>query len=132
MEDPPAVVITPCDPWPRPYYLEGGLRRVAPYHFTYNTYCKERWRGKELLAIFASEFRDRSEEYYVCLFYFHLFIFLYDFFTLLLGFNTFFMIIILTRLERCHRTRSGDCQWKTSSINQSYRQKWRCHIAYTP
>lgn len=65
MEEPPAVVITPCDPWPRPYYLEGGLRRVAPYHFTYNTYCKQRWRGKELLEIFASEFRDRTEEYYV-------------------------------------------------------------------
>jgi tRNA pseudouridine synthase 9 len=67
--EPPAVVTTPCDPWPRPYYLENGLRRVAPYHFTYNTYCKERWRGREILDIFASEFRDRPAEYYVsCLF----------------------------------------------------------------
>jgi len=64
-EEPPAVVTTPCDPWPRPYFLENGLRRVAPYHFTYNTYCKERWRGRELLDIFASEFRDRPLEYYV-------------------------------------------------------------------
>jgi tRNA pseudouridine synthase 9 len=65
LKEPPPVVITPCDPWPRPYCLENGLRRVAPYHFTYNTYCKERWRGRELLDIFASEFRDRPLEYYV-------------------------------------------------------------------
>ncbi len=64
---PPDVVTTPCDPWPRPYYLEDGLRRVAPYHFTYNTNVKERWRGREILDIFRDEFRDRSEEYYVCL-----------------------------------------------------------------
>ncbi|KAG9240615.1 pseudouridine synthase [Calycina marina] len=63
-QEPPPVIITPCDPWPRPYYLEEGLRKVAPYHFTYNTYCKERWRGRELLDIFASEFRDRPAEYY--------------------------------------------------------------------
>jgi len=64
-QEPPPVIVTPCDPWPRPYYLEQGLRRVAPYHFTYNTYCKERWRGRELLDIFSSEFRDRPLEYYV-------------------------------------------------------------------
>lgn len=64
-EPPPEVVTTPCDPIPRPYYIEGGLRRVAPYHYTYNTYCKERWRGKEILEIFATEFRDRKPEYYV-------------------------------------------------------------------
>jgi tRNA pseudouridine32 synthase len=64
-EAPPPVVTTPCDPWSRPYFLENGLRRVAPYHYTYNTYCKERWRGRELLDIFSSEFRDRPLEYYV-------------------------------------------------------------------
>jgi hypothetical protein len=63
--EPASVLVTPCDPWPRPYYLENGLRRVAPYHYTYNTYCKERWRGRELLDIFSSEFRDRPLEYYV-------------------------------------------------------------------
>lgn len=62
---PPIVITTPCDPWPHPYYLENGLRRVLPYHYTYNTYCKERWRGRELLDIFATEFRDRPLEYYV-------------------------------------------------------------------
>lgn len=67
-KEPPPVIITPSDPWPRPYFLENGLRRVAPYHFTYNTFCKERWRGRELLDIFSSEFRDRPLEYYVCKF----------------------------------------------------------------
>jgi tRNA pseudouridine synthase 9 len=61
----PATVITPCDPWPRPYYLEDGLRKVYPYHFTYNTFCKERWRDRELIDIFATEFRDRPQTYYV-------------------------------------------------------------------
>jgi hypothetical protein len=64
-EPPPATITTPCDPWPRPYYLESGLRRVLPYHFTYNTNCKERWRGRTILDIFSSEFRDRPQEYYV-------------------------------------------------------------------
>jgi hypothetical protein len=63
---PPKVAITPCDPWPRPYYLEEGLRRVKPYHFTYNTNAKERWRDREVLDVFSSEFRDREAEYYVC------------------------------------------------------------------
>ncbi|KAF2161002.1 hypothetical protein M409DRAFT_70076 [Zasmidium cellare ATCC 36951] len=63
-EPPPKVVTTPCDPWPRPYILDEGLRRVAPYHFTYNTYCKQRWRGREILEIFKDEFRDRPVEYY--------------------------------------------------------------------
>lgn len=67
LHPPPQVVTTPCDPWPRPYFLEDGLRRVAPYHFTYNTNVKERWRGREILEIFADEFRDRPKEYYVCL-----------------------------------------------------------------
>lgn len=61
----PPVITTPCDPWPRPYFLEDGLRKVHPYNYTYNTYCKERWRGRELLAIFATEFRDRPQAYYV-------------------------------------------------------------------
>jgi hypothetical protein len=29
LEPPPEVALTPCDPWPRPYYLEDGLRRVS-------------------------------------------------------------------------------------------------------
>lgn len=67
VEKAPDVVVTPCDPWPPPYYLEGGFRRVRPYHYTYNTNCKQRWRGRQLEDIFTSEFRDRPREYYVCL-----------------------------------------------------------------
>ncbi|KAJ8122702.1 hypothetical protein ONZ43_g1164 [Nemania bipapillata] len=61
---------TPCSgkgpdtDWPAPYYLDNGLRRVAPYHFTYKTWCKQRWRGREVLDIFESEFRDRPLAYY--------------------------------------------------------------------
>ncbi|KAI0387043.1 pseudouridine synthase [Hypomontagnella monticulosa] len=47
-----------------PYYFENGLRRVAPYHFTYKTWCKERWRGRTLIDVFESEFRDRPLAYY--------------------------------------------------------------------
>ncbi|KAH6613819.1 pseudouridine synthase [Chaetomium sp. MPI-SDFR-AT-0129] len=50
--------------WPHPYYYEDGLRRVSPYFYTYNTWCKERWRGREMLDVFQSEFRDRPLEYY--------------------------------------------------------------------
>lgn len=57
-------IIAP-DPAHSPYYFEGGLRRVHPYHFTYQTFCKERWRNRELVDIFTSEFRDRKPEYYV-------------------------------------------------------------------
>ncbi|ROV92361.1 hypothetical protein VMCG_09120 [Cytospora schulzeri] len=60
----PKVLTTPCDPWPRPYYFEDGLRRLKPYHFTYTTWCKERWRGRSLIEIFESEFRDRPLAYY--------------------------------------------------------------------
>ncbi|KAJ5423451.1 Pseudouridine synthase RluC/RluD, partial [Penicillium cf. griseofulvum] len=64
VEKTPDVLVTPCDPWPAPYYLDGGFRRVTPYHYTYNTNCKERWRGRQLVEIFTSEFRDRKPEYY--------------------------------------------------------------------
>lgn len=55
---------TPVDPWPAPYYLENGLRRVTPYDYTYKTWCKQRWRGRQLLEVFESEFRDRTVAYY--------------------------------------------------------------------
>ncbi|KAJ6787617.1 hypothetical protein PWT90_09409 [Aphanocladium album] len=65
MDAPAGPLITPAgDLWPRPYVFEDDLRRVKPYHFTYNTWCKERWRGRTLIDIFACEFRDRPLEYY--------------------------------------------------------------------
>ncbi|KAI0842529.1 pseudouridine synthase [Hypoxylon sp. FL0890] len=50
--------------WPPPYNYGNGLRRVAPYYFTYKTWCKQRWRGRTLLDVFESEFRDRPLAYY--------------------------------------------------------------------
>ncbi|KAI9368091.1 hypothetical protein BJX61DRAFT_537539 [Aspergillus egyptiacus] len=64
LQEPPEVAVTPCEGLPVRYYFEGGLRRVHPYHYTYNTYCKERWRNRTLLDIFTSEFRDREPDYY--------------------------------------------------------------------
>ncbi|KAK4126659.1 pseudouridine synthase [Parathielavia appendiculata] len=61
---PPLPLPAPSEPWPRPYYFEDGLRRVSPYFYTYNTWCKERWRGRKLVDVFESEFRDRPLEYY--------------------------------------------------------------------
>ncbi|KAK3906714.1 pseudouridine synthase [Staphylotrichum tortipilum] len=62
--DLPLPLPAPRDYWPRPYEFEDGLRRVAPYYYTYNTWCKERWRGRELLEVFRNEFRNKSLEYY--------------------------------------------------------------------
>jgi tRNA pseudouridine synthase 8/2,5-diamino-6-(5-phospho-D-ribitylamino)-pyrimidin-4(3H)-one deaminase len=47
------------------YVIDGPLRRVPPYYFTYLTYCKLRWRDRLLYDIFVSEFRDRDKDYYV-------------------------------------------------------------------
>lgn len=44
--------------------IEGPLRKIKPYHFTYRTFCKERWRNRKLIDVFTSEFRDREPEYY--------------------------------------------------------------------
>ncbi|KAI5927384.1 RluA family pseudouridine synthase [Camillea tinctor] len=64
-ESDPGPLATSCDGgWPQPYIIENGLRRVAPYYYTYNTWCKKRWIGREILDIFESEFRDRPIEYY--------------------------------------------------------------------
>lgn len=44
--------------------IDGPLRKIKPYYFTYKTFCKLRWRDRELLDVFVSEFRDRTAEYY--------------------------------------------------------------------
>lgn len=46
------------------YVIDGPLRRVNPYYFTYMTYCKLRWRDRKLIDIFVQEFRDRDAEFY--------------------------------------------------------------------
>lgn len=46
------------------YEVDGPLRRVHPYYFTYLTYCKLRWRDRKLVEVFADEFRDRDADFY--------------------------------------------------------------------
>ncbi|XP_028578587.2 pseudouridylate synthase RPUSD2 [Podarcis muralis] len=46
------------------YYFEGGLRKVRPYYFDFQTYCKGRWVGESLLHVFGTEFRAQPLEYY--------------------------------------------------------------------
>ncbi|XP_069624244.1 pseudouridylate synthase RPUSD2-like [Ranitomeya imitator] len=45
-------------------YIENGLRKVRPYFFDFETYCKGRWVGKSLLQVFSTEFRSEPLEYY--------------------------------------------------------------------
>ncbi|XP_001381115.2 pseudouridylate synthase RPUSD2 [Monodelphis domestica] len=46
------------------YYFEGGLRKVRPYYFDFETYCKGRWVGRSLLHVYSTEFRAHSVAYY--------------------------------------------------------------------
>jgi tRNA pseudouridine synthase 9 len=46
------------------YYFEGGLRKMEPYDYTYQTYAKQRWIGKTLFQVFEKEFHDRPSDYY--------------------------------------------------------------------
>ncbi|KAG0739602.1 hypothetical protein G6F57_005864 [Rhizopus arrhizus] len=46
------------------YYFENELRKVKPYYFEYKSFAKGRWLDRTLLEVFASEFRDRNEDYY--------------------------------------------------------------------
>ncbi|XP_069805831.1 pseudouridylate synthase RPUSD2 [Dendropsophus ebraccatus] len=45
-------------------YIESGLRKVRPYYFDFETYCKGRWVGRSLLDVFSKEFRSEPLEYY--------------------------------------------------------------------
>lgn len=40
------------------------LRYCTPYWWPYRTFVKKRWIGRQLLEVIATEFRDRSVEYY--------------------------------------------------------------------
>lgn len=46
------------------YKIEGALRRILPYHWKYSTFCKQRWRDRNILEIFSSDFRQYPKEYY--------------------------------------------------------------------
>ena len=45
-----------------------GLKKIPPYWYPYTTMAKGRWLNREILEVVSTEFRDRSMEYYVCLF----------------------------------------------------------------
>ncbi|BGP36133.1 hypothetical protein JCM10449v2_000031 [Rhodotorula kratochvilovae] len=55
-----AFALPPAKPQ---YYDDGGLRKVKPYMYVFESWAKERWQGRTLIDIY-SEFRDRSTEYY--------------------------------------------------------------------
>ncbi|XP_036625533.1 RNA pseudouridylate synthase domain-containing protein 2 [Trichosurus vulpecula] len=46
------------------YYFEGGLRKVRPYYFDFQTYCKGRWVGRSLLHVYSTEFRAHPLSFY--------------------------------------------------------------------
>eukprot|EP00095_Tigriopus_kingsejongensis_P003883 snap_masked-scaffold603_size126491-processed-gene-0.6 protein:Tk03883 transcript:snap_masked-scaffold603_size126491-processed-gene-0.6-mRNA-1 annotation:"rna pseudouridylate synthase domain-containing protein 2-like" len=48
------------------YYIDpqNGLRKVYPYHFTFSTFAKRRWVGRQIREIFATEFRAKSPSEY--------------------------------------------------------------------
>jgi len=46
------------------WYFQNGLRKVQPYLFEFSTFAKERWRGRSVIDVFSTDFRDRSPEYY--------------------------------------------------------------------
>lgn len=48
-----------------PNGLHPMLRYCKPYWWPYKTFVKKRWIGRQLLEVIASEFRDRSVDYYV-------------------------------------------------------------------
>lgn len=46
------------------YYIENGLKKVAPYFYQYQTFAKSRWIGQTLGQIFAQEFKAKPLNYY--------------------------------------------------------------------
>ncbi|KAF9116995.1 RNA pseudouridylate synthase domain containing protein 2 [Mortierella sp. AM989] len=53
----------PAVEYPRPeYYFEDGLRKVKPYNQTYLAHVKQRWVGRTVPKVFASEMPRRCTE----------------------------------------------------------------------
>lgn len=46
------------------YVIDGPLRRVPPYYYTYLTFTKQRWQNRTLVDVFTTEFRDKEKSYY--------------------------------------------------------------------
>ncbi|ODV77500.1 DRAP deaminase and pseudouridylate synthase [Suhomyces tanzawaensis NRRL Y-17324] len=43
------------------YNFENGLRKVVPYHFSYQTHVKPRWVGRTLVEVYTSEFGEKAQ-----------------------------------------------------------------------
>ena len=52
-QDTPTYIIT-----------DTGLRKVKPYMFAFFAFTKQRWIGRAISEVFATEFHDRPAEYY--------------------------------------------------------------------
>lgn len=48
------------------YYIQNGLRKVYPYHYTFYAFCKERWVGRKPSELFSEEFNTLTTEKVVC------------------------------------------------------------------
>ncbi|GJP41697.1 hypothetical protein CLOM_g1346 [Closterium sp. NIES-68] len=46
------------------YIVQGGRRYVKPYFFQFVAHVKQRWHGRGIAELFASEFRQRPLQYY--------------------------------------------------------------------
>jgi len=44
------------------YYFEGYLRKVYPYYYNYNAWCKGRWLGCKIYDVIKKEFRALPEK----------------------------------------------------------------------
>ncbi|XP_072980986.1 RNA pseudouridine synthase 7 isoform X2 [Typha angustifolia] len=57
---------TPANPPERQDYIfRGGRRYVRPYYFEFISHVKNRWAGKNIVDLFAEEFKGRPYDYYV-------------------------------------------------------------------
>ncbi|CAI5961131.1 unnamed protein product [Closterium sp. NIES-64] len=46
------------------YIVHDGRRYVKPYFFQFVAHVKQRWHGRHIAELFASEFRQRPLQYY--------------------------------------------------------------------
>lgn len=56
--------LAPTRPRP-PTSPPAGLRRVRPYFYAFNCFCKRRWVGRSLVEVFAEEFAFEEPAFYV-------------------------------------------------------------------
>lgn len=119
------------------YKIENGLRKVTPYYYTYTTYCKQRWRGRKIIDVFAEEFRDRPLEYYVCHEYLssdrHFICSFASYWSLLLlsflssprSFHYIELYSPMGLIEICYHNRSSCNQWEKDIFTGNSISKWR-------